>query len=251
MAPTPRTSGEPEDVAVVLHGAGSTGAVAATLLPTTALEVAEVVAPDLPGGAGAAASALARCLAEQRDRGRRVRWVGGISLGAHAAARWAGAHPDDAAELDGLLLVMPAWTGPPGAVASLTAAAAHDVAVHGRAGVLTRLHADASLRGDWVLEALEAGWSAYVDDDALVVALRAASASPGPALHDLAAVTCPCGVVALGDDPLHPEAVAREWTTALPHAQLEVIERRDPSAGRGGLGVAAVAAARRAAQPCS
>jgi hypothetical protein len=250
VAPTPRTSGEPEDVAVVLHGAGSTGAVAATLLPTTALEVAEVVAPDLPGGAGAAASALARCLAEQRDRGRRVRWVGGISLGAHAAARWAGAHPDDAAELDGLLLVMPAWTGPRGhRLAHRGGRARRRRPRPGRgAHPVARRRLPARGLG---ARALEAGWSAYVDDDALVVALRAASASPGPALHDLAAVTCPCGVVALGDDPLHPEAVAREWTTALPHAQLEVIERRDPSAGRGGLGVAAVAAARRAAQPCS
>jgi hypothetical protein len=49
--------------------------------------------------------------------------VGGISLGAHVAAAWAAEQPTGAG-LEGLLLALPAWTGPPrDAPAALTARA--------------------------------------------------------------------------------------------------------------------------------
>ncbi|MBA3905409.1 MAG: alpha/beta hydrolase, partial [Pseudonocardiales bacterium] len=46
--------------------------------------------------------------------------VGGISLGAHIAARWAAAAPQR--RLAGLLLALPAWTGPPGVAPAALAA---------------------------------------------------------------------------------------------------------------------------------
>src|SRR5689334_24975456 len=56
--------------------------------------------------------------------------VGGVSLGAHVAARWAAAAPRG--RVAGLRLALPAWTGPPCAAAG--AVAAGWAAAQGRRG---------------------------------------------------------------------------------------------------------------------
>ena len=186
----------------------------------------------LRGSAGDSAEEL-----DDLARGHEVVLAAGISLGAHAlVAAWAGA--DRTAPL---VLVMPAWTGAPGQVAGATAAAADDLALRGRDAVLASLATDPRTRDDWVREELAAAWSAY-DDGTLVAALRAASTSPGPTSDQLARVRSPTALVALADDPLHPEAVAREWALTIPRAVLRVVARRAPDHARDALGTAAAEA---------
>jgi len=43
-------------------------------------------------------------------------------------------------------------------------------------------------------------------------------------------------VVALADDPLHPESVARTWSASIPGAALGIVGRQDPARDRGALG---------------
>jgi pimeloyl-ACP methyl ester carboxylesterase len=162
-------------------------------------------------------------------QGHDVVLVAGISLGAHAAVRWAatGGRPG------ALLLAMPAWTGEPGPVAGLTASSADEIEQRGRDAVLADISAAAP--DDWVGEELRRGWSTFADDE-LVAALRSAAASPGPTLVELAAIGVPSAVVALRDDPLHPERVAHRWAGAIPGAQLVALGRQAPLADRGALG---------------
>jgi hypothetical protein len=228
-------------VAVVAHGAGSCGAVAAAILAATQLGVDAVLpVEDRTSDVELVQRALAARVDQARAGGAVVRFVAGISLGAHAVARWAcsGGPPDG---LAGLLLVMPAWTGPPDEVAALTAAAADDVAAHGSSAVLARLRDDPTTRGDWVVSALADGWACY-DDETLVAALRRAARSPAPEVSDLQDLDLPVGLAALEDDPLHPAAVARAWAAALPRAAVESVGRHAPSAGLGVLGAAAARA---------
>src|SRR5882757_11026672 len=50
--------------------------------------------------------------------------VGGISLGAQVAARWAARRGADSGGVAGLLLALPAWTGRPGSAPAAVAASA-------------------------------------------------------------------------------------------------------------------------------
>jgi hypothetical protein len=136
---------------------------------------------------------------------------------------------------------MPAWTGAPGPVAGLTAAAADEVAALGPRAVVGRLRADPATRDDWVVAALAQGWDAYRDDE-LVAALRRAAASPGPDPGAMRRLRVPVGVAALADDPLHPAAVAQEWVALLPVAAAVEVTRHAPAAGWDVLGSAAAAA---------
>jgi pimeloyl-ACP methyl ester carboxylesterase len=162
--------------------------------------------------------------------GREVVLVAGISLGAHAAVLWS-ARGGAAREL---LLVMPAWTGAAGEVAALTAATATDIESFGIARVLAGVSVVAGA-DDWVLDELRAGWGTY-DDVLLTATLRAAASSRGPTPAELARVTARTAVVALGDDPLHPEQVARRWAAVVPGAALAVVGRDEPARDRGALG---------------
>ena len=220
-------------VAVLLHGAGSCPETARRLLASAAPPGAEVVSPAWRGSVDDALDALAQAVA-----GRRVALVGGISLGAHAAALWAAA--ERCAEP--LVLAMPAWTGAPDDVAAATLASADEVARRGSAAVLADLAADPATTHDWVLDELAQGWSTYPDDDALVTSLRRAARSAAPDVHELERLAGPVAVVALADDPLHPEAVARRWAAATPRARIAVVTRRAPADDRGVLGRAAALA---------
>jgi hypothetical protein len=190
---------------------------------------------DATGDVEATVRRLTAAVAAHTAAGDQVVRCAGISLGAHATALWAArtAAPTD------LVLVMPAWTGAPDAVAAATLASAADVAAHGSRAVLDRLRQDPALAHDWVLEELERGWSTY-DDAALVSALTAAGSSRAPTADELAVVRGRAAVVALADDPLHPEDVARAWAAALPDAALRVVDRQAPATDRGALGRAAV-----------
>jgi pimeloyl-ACP methyl ester carboxylesterase len=216
---------------LLLHGAGSCPATVRALLGPACPPGSRVVAPALDGGTTDTVELIAALVVEAAAAGRPVGLVAGISLGAHAAARWAAA----SGAAVPLGLVMPAWTGPPGQVAAATLAAAQEVDRVGREQTLARIGTEHP--GDWVVAELARGWRSR-DEDALVRALRAAGTSTGPTEEELAAVTGPAAVLALAEDPLHPEAVARSWAGLLPQGALEVVARDAPATDRGVLGTA-------------
>lgn len=214
-------------IALLAHGAGSCRDTALRLLGTAVPDGVVPVAIDARGNVEDVVALL-----DAAARGHEVALVGGVSLGAHAAALWSARGGRSTA----LLLALPAWTGPPGAVAGLTAATATDVLARGRDAVLAGIAASAP--GDWVVEELRRGWLEQ-DDDGLAAALLAAARSPGPSIEELTRIEVPAAVVALADDPLHPEAVARSWASAIPGAGLAVVPRQGPARDRGALGRAA------------
>jgi pimeloyl-ACP methyl ester carboxylesterase len=221
-------------VAVLLPGAGSSADFVRRSFGPALTEYELVAVPPAPGPLVLSA-AVAALDAAAAAYGPRLRLVGGVSLGAHVAARWAAGRP-----LDGLLLALPAWTGPAGtagSVAAATAAAAAQVDRLGTAGALAAARAGGV---DWVAEELAAAWPAY--GELLAPTLRAAAAAPGPSAAELRALDLPVGLVAFADDPMHPLAVAEEWAALLPRASLRRLRLADLAADRGPLGSAALAA---------
>ncbi|MEZ5117019.1 MAG: hypothetical protein R2737_12210 [Candidatus Nanopelagicales bacterium] len=246
VPPGPRSA--PGATAVLAHGAGSTAEFVRRAFPRTALvaaSVTRVVAlDDRTGDVARVTAAVVAAAVRERAAGREV-VLGGVSLGAHAAVLAADRLASSGAPPAGLLLALPAWSGAPDEVAAATAAAADDVAEHGVAGVLRRLRRDPVLAGDWVVAELARAWPGY-GDRRLVACLRAAALSAGPADAVLRALPVPAGLVALADDPLHPERVARRWSTVLRTAAVEVVARDAPAADRAVLGRAAAQALQRA-----
>ncbi|GGP40269.1 alpha/beta fold hydrolase [Saccharothrix coeruleofusca] len=158
--------------------------------------------------------------------------VGGVSLGAHVAAAWAARTPERCA---GLLLALPAWSGPAaGAPAALAAAVS--------AEVVERDGVDAALAGvdGWLGAELSRAWRGH--GAALAGVLRAASSTAAPTLGELAALDVPAGVAACTDDPVHPLAVAQQWAAALPRGALRTTTLAELGTDRTALGRAAVAA---------
>jgi pimeloyl-ACP methyl ester carboxylesterase len=140
--------------------------------------------------------------------------VGGVSLGAQVAARWAAARGGGVA---GLLLALPAWGGAPeGAPAALAARLTADrVRRDGLGPTLDAVRADTP---PWLAAELARAWTGF--GPGLADALDAAAAEPGPADAELAALDVPAGVVGVSGDAVHPLAEARRWCALLPQAVL-------------------------------
>lgn len=168
--------------------------------------------------------------------------VGGISLGAHVAARWAAAAPRG--RVAGLLLALPAWTGPP-SVTTPAAVAARWTAARAREGGIAAAVAATAGAPPWLASELRRSWAGY--GAGLAPALEAAAAEPAPTEAELGALDVPVGVVALVDDPVHPLAVAEAWQAALPRSALVTTTLAVFGADPGALGQAAVLAWLRAA----
>ncbi len=213
-------------IALLAHGAGSSPATSLRLLSAA---VANDVCPVAVEARGSVDDVVRRLHAAAV--GNDVVLAAGISFGAHAVASWS----LDGGRADSLLLVMPAWTGAPDAVAGLTRATADAIDARGGDAVLAAITAQAP--DDWVVRELVEGWATYTDRE-LAAALRAAGASHAPRRSDLARLAPPVVVVALADDPLHPEAVAREWAAAIPEASLVTVPRDAPAHDIGALGLA-------------
>jgi hypothetical protein len=224
-------------VAVVAHGSGSSADFVRRAFGracrAAALEL--VTWDDRTGDVDAVAAELGRLV---DATGARV--VGGVSLGAHAAVRWAAGR-----DLDGLLLALPAWTGRPTTTAALSAAAAQDVERDGLDATVARL---SSL--GWVGAELDRAWRRY-DEATLIAALRATARSWGPAPLTMARIRAPAGVVALADDVFHPEDVASTWARCLAAAHLTVLGRDAPADDVAVIGDAAVRGWLRARRPQS
>lgn len=140
--------------------------------------------------------------------------VGGVSLGAHVAATWAASRTPP---LAGLLLALPAWSGPAdGAAAAIAARATADLVRGG--GVTAALDAARAGSPPWLAAELNRAWPRY--GAGLAAALDAAAAEPGPDAAALGSLTAPAGLAALVDDPVHPIGEARRWQALLPRAVL-------------------------------
>lgn len=144
--------------------------------------------------------------------------VGGVSLGAHAAAAFAAG----SGFAGGLFLAMPAWCGPPGLIAGLTAHTAEQIEATSAASVLAGIGRIAG--DDWVFAELLRAWSG-IDDTELVRALRVAAAQPAPDIDVLRGIRAVTEVVVLADDPTHPAAIGTAWAAAIPGAVLAELPR--------------------------
>jgi len=187
---------------VIVHGAGSTGGAAAALLGAGA---DAVLIEDRSGDIDAVIASLETTLAGHPECNVLV----GISLGAHAVARWASTARRP---LPRLVCVLPAWTGPPGPTAGATAIAAQQIATDGATAVLDRLTAEG--RYPDVVQLLRVAWRDY-SDDALSAGLTRASTGRGPTPAELASIPVPVALVGWRGDALHPAAVANEWARYL------------------------------------
>lgn len=156
--------------------------------------------------------------------------VGGISLGAHAAARLAVDRLLPG--LTGLLLTWPAWTGPPDLVAAANADQAEQLDREGLAAVLARVRAGAPA---WVADEVASSWSSH-HLPSFIAALRAVAVSPAPTLVELAAIPVRAAVAVMDDDPLHPARVGRAWAAALPRGALRATTLAAVTADREALG---------------
>jgi len=141
--------------------------------------------------------------------------VGGISLGAQVAARWAARRTDGAAA--GLLLALPAWTGQPGSAPAAVAAAITADAVR-RDGLAATISTTRAQTPGWLGDELARAWRRH--GDGLADSLDTAAATPGPTGAELAGLRVPVAVVGLCDDPVHPLSVAREWAELAPRSAL-------------------------------
>lgn len=144
--------------------------------------------------------------------------VGGVSLGAQVAVRWAAERaarglPGPA----GLLLALPAWTGEPGDAPAAVAARVTSEALRcdGLGPVVARARASTP---DWLGLELARAWARH--GDGLAESFATTARTPGPTPEQLAGLRVPVGIVGLLDDPVHPIEVARRWEALLPRAAL-------------------------------
>jgi pimeloyl-ACP methyl ester carboxylesterase len=162
-----------------------------------------------------------------RDNGATV--VGGVSVGAILATRYALAEGD---RLAGLLVALP----PPQPVGvPLPTAGGSEGARH--------INVEEATRGaePWVAGEIRAAWATYTQAD-LVRELSTASRAIPPAYDELAQCAVPTGLVALAGDPVHPMDAAEEWANAIPVAELETVQMHEPAANLTAIGHAAVRA---------
>lgn len=177
------------------------------------------VAPDpervVQGYLEALERVLAEALARSGDSGRIA--VGGVSLGALVAARWASSHPRHTAAV---LAVLPPWTGAPnGAPAAVSAR--HTAATLRREGLNATTVAMRDSSPRWLADELARSWRRQWP--ALPDAMEEAAAYEGPSAEDLRRLEAPLAVVAATDDAVHPAQVAHDWASLAPRAAVRTV----------------------------
>jgi pimeloyl-ACP methyl ester carboxylesterase len=228
-----------QPTAVLLPGTGSDEVFVRSALevPVSALGVRLEMPAPVPGAS--LAEAYLAALDRAAERGPVI--AGGVSFGAHLAALWAVRNPGRCA---GLLLALPAWSGPPADAPAALAArySAADVRARGLPAALA-----SAVNGvpAWLAAELTRAWTRHGDD--LADSLEAAAACAAPELADLAALDVPAGVAAFTDDPIHPLPVAEAWAAALPRGVLRSLRIETMRADVESLGRAAVLAYLRSA----
>lgn len=200
------------EVAVLLPGTGSDDHFVRSVfeVPLAAVCVRTVAPKPVPGPL--LAEGYLAALDEAAADGPVV--AGGVSFGAHVAAEWALANPGRCA---GLVLALPGWHGEPGDAPGAVSARAS-------ADLVRSLGPDGALAvatdgvPPWLATELTRSWRGY--GDGLADALTAAADRPAPTLADLSRLDVPVGIASCQDDPIHPEATAKTWLTALPRATM-------------------------------
>ncbi len=143
--------------------------------------------------------------------------VGGVSLGALLAVRWALAHPDRTAAV---FAVLPPWSGEPGD-APAAVSARHTAAALRRDGLETTTAAMRASSPAWLADELARSWERQWP--ALPDAMDQAAACVAPDRAELTRLQAPLAVVGAEDDPVHPAAVARDWAAWAPRAALRTV----------------------------
>lgn len=145
--------------------------------------------------------------------------VGGVSIGAVTALRWALDQPlyGRIGACAGVLAALPPWSGEPtrspaAASARLTADAIESD------GLDATIAAMVATSPDWLGVELSRSWRAQSRD--LVAQLRAAARCVAPTADEIATLTAPLAITAAIDDPLHPHEIAEEWSAAAPCADV-------------------------------
>ena len=193
---------------VLAHGAGSTGRAARHLLGMD--ERHDVIAlEDRTGDVERMVDAIEQAVRTHPDCVEVI----GISLGAHAAARWASGR-DLAVRLT---FVLPAWTGAPTSAAQATASSASEIGDRGIAETLARLEEQSP--GDDIVSLLSMAWSSYSDGQ-LQTCLEQASRGRAPTMSELRRIQAPVRVVGWYGDMFHPHATALEWTHHIRRARV-------------------------------
>ena len=162
--------------------------------------------------------------------------VGGVSLGAAVAARWACEHQHAAVAV---LAALPAWIGEP-ADAPAALSARHTAAQLRRHGLQEVTAAMQSSSPAWLSRELSRSWRRQWPH--LPAAMEEAAGYRSPTPAELAGLRVPMGVVGAPDDPIHPIEVARLWAGAAPRTALRTVtlEQFGPQPQR--LGAACLAA---------
>ena len=205
---------------VIVHGAGSTTTTACALLgiaPSPDVVPIEDRSGDVDSVVDLIDSSVGK------DPSDLV--LVGVSLGAHAIARWAAERARTGRPpVQALICVLPAWVGAPSNAAAATAASARAIAAHG----ITRTLRDVETRQGTsdVLSLLHLAWADY-SDEGLAAALHTASQGKAPDLDDLTVIREPLAVVGWHADPLHPADIARVWAKAAPRATCAMAARPD------------------------
>ncbi|MCB1265314.1 MAG: alpha/beta hydrolase [Mycobacterium sp.] len=143
--------------------------------------------------------------------------VGGVSLGAAVAARWALAHPRDTVAV---LAALPAWTGAP-SDAPAAVSARHTAALLRRDGLAPTTAAMRSSSPAWLGDELARSWRRQWP--ALPDAMEEAAAYVAPTVTELGRLHTPLAVAAASDDPIHPLDVAEQWVSAAPRAAMRAV----------------------------
>lgn len=167
--------------------------------------------------------------------------VGGVSIGAAVAATWALRHPT---RVVGVLAALPPWTGAPhNAPAALAARhTAEQLRTEGLTATTAQMRASSPA---WLADELSRSWLGQWPQ--LPEAMEEAAGYVAPSSAELERLRVPMGVVAAGDDPIHPLEVALEWVSAAPHAALRKVSLEEFGPDPARLGAAALAALQDAA----
>lgn len=162
--------------------------------------------------------------------------VGGVSIGAAAAAAWALSHPG---RVVAVLAALPAWTGAPDA-APAALAARHSAEMLRRDGLVPVTAQMQASSPKWLADELTRSWVAQWPS--LPDALDEAAGYIAPTTGALERLSVPMGVVSASDDPMHPVEVGIEWVSAAPRASLRTVTLDQIGADAGVLGAQCLAA---------
>ena len=162
--------------------------------------------------------------------------VGGVSIGAAVAARWALAHPSRAAAV---LAALPPWMGSPqnAPAALLARRSAHLLRREGLAAAVAQMRETSP---PWLAAELTRSWVGQWPS--LPDAMEEAAGYVAPSCGDLERLTVPMGVAVATDDPVHPAEVGFAWVAAAPRAALRTVTLEQMGADTGVLGAACLAA---------